>query len=152
LIRLYQPLDIVMVRSKYVYLAGSMGKNDWQSELYQKLVARSLPMGWDVISPRPVAKPLEVRSYAVWEYNCIIASSIIAFWFSKNDKPDMGLFDLGRWSSYDKPLIIGIEKGYKFKERIEVDLLYSSPGLAVLDSLDKVADEIGEQVKGFKSE
>ena len=147
MLRMKQPLDLVVIQGKFIYLAGSMGKVDWQSEVYKKLVMKSLSSEWTVLNPRPDQKALEVKAYASWEYNCVIASDIIGFWFAAKDRPDMGLFDLGRWSVYEKPMIVGIEKGYAFEERIKCDLAVSCPELTVLKSIEAVADAIAVKAK-----
>lgn len=151
MMRMFQPLDTVHAGSHYIFLAGSMGKKDWQSEFYLKLIGKSPPSGWHVLNPRPVTKPLEVAPYVKWEFNCMISSSIIAFWFPKSDRPDFGLFHLGRWTSYDKPIFVGVEKGFALENEVKTELECSSQEIAICHSLETLVDQVFKKAKEIKS-
>jgi hypothetical protein len=52
------------------------------------------------------------------------------------------LYELGTWTSSDKPIAIGIEPGYQREQDVRIQTALARPGTPVVSSLLDLAREI----------
>lgn len=148
MVRMIQAYDRYSVRQRLLFIAGPTTGEDWQSEFYKLLIHNKIPMGWDVMNPKPEKKSSDLRKDIKWQYEALIYSNVIAFWFPKDADPTFAMFDLGRWTSYEKPLCVGVEKGFAHEKFIIQNLSYTNKDIVVTHSLEDLAkDAVAEATK-----
>lgn len=151
MIRMIQAHDSYNIRNKLHYMAGTVSDDDWQSELFQLLVKHQMPMGWDIMNPRPDKKSKDLRKDVKWQYEGQVFCHMISFWFPKSGDPSPTILELGRWTCYEKPLIVGVEKGFDLEKFITQNLSYTNKDLQIKHSLDELAQEIVREAKIYTS-
>jgi hypothetical protein len=124
-----------------VFLAGGIsGCPYWQSELAHLLVMTN----YAVLNPRrkefkntPEFAELQIR----WEFEHLRKADVISFWFCKESIQPIALFELGVWSVSEKPIVIGVERGYprELDVRVQMGLLGRS---RLVSNLPDLANEI----------
>ena len=149
MIRMIQANERLSKRSKLLYLAGPVCQIDWQSELYKLLIDKRMPGGWDVLNPRPEKKMKNIEKIVNWQYNSQIFSDMLSFWFPKDQDPHCSMFDLGRWTAYEKPIFVAVENGFKYKEIIAQNLSNTNKELEISNSLEMLAEQIVKKASVF---
>jgi hypothetical protein len=129
-----------IITEPVLFLAGGItGTPNWQKEIITYLQHRNVC----ILNPRrenfPIGLPEEAKAQILWEYKSLHRADIISFWFPKETLCPIVLYELGYWVTSDKPIFIGIEKGYQREwdviiqtslERNNVKLSYSINSLA----------------------
>ena len=126
-----------------VFLAGGItGTSDWQKELIKKIKHLDLT----ILNPRrkqfDLNDPKQSVSQIVWEFDYLRIADFIIFWFCKETVCPITLYELGTHSMLNKPLIIGIDKEYKRKIDVEVQMKLARPEIEIVYSLDDVAKQV----------
>lgn len=137
--------------SKYkLFLAGGITNcPDWQSKMIDKLKDND-----DLIiyNPRrknfPIDDPNASEEQITWEYNKLVESNFILFWFSKGSLNPIVLYELGmHGNSGDKKIFIGIDPEYERKEDVEIQTELARPDIEIVYSLDDLAKQIKKYIK-----
>ena len=119
-----------------IFLAGGISDvGDWQRAAIE-LLRPSWPC---VYNPRragfPMGDPAEGARQIRWEFDHLALADVILFWFSHETIQPIALFELGRWSSSDKPLAVGTDPAYPRRFDVVEQLRLIRPGLVVHSDL-----------------
>ena len=128
-----------------VFLAGGIsGCPDWQKEIARLLVMTN----YAVLNPRrkdfkngPEAAELQIR----WEFEYLRKADIISFWFCKESLQPIALYELGAWSMTNKPVIVGVEKGYARALDVVIQTALVRPSIRIVGTLEDLAYQIKQQ-------
>ena len=117
------PLTDYAVR---IFLAGGItGCPDWQASAVERL--RDLYASWpfvhdedlQILNPRRPVWPEdfpqdgEARKQIAWEASALDSADVILFWFPGGHQVQpIALFELGRWSYTQKPVLVGAAPQY----------------------------------------
>lgn len=148
------PASPSVIWQPIVFMAGGItGCPNWQMELAGKL---GNVQDGSLFNPRRTNMPEgegEVIKQIQWEFTWLWHASIVVFWFPKESICPITLFELGaqvirsRLAQANIPkLCIGIEPGYQRALDVKVQAGLVDPHIRIVDSLDKLAEFITEQV------
>jgi hypothetical protein len=120
-----------------IFLAGGISDvGNWQARAIE-----CLRSAWPVIyNPRregfpsgdDVAGARQIR----WELEHLSLADAILFWFSFETLQPIALFELGRWASLTKPIVVGAHPDYPRRFDIVAQLDSIRPGLTVHADLE----------------
>ena len=139
-----------------VFMAGGItGCPDWQAELAGKLA--EVQEG-SLFNPRRASQDKLDEEESIkqihWEFTWLWQASIVTFWFPKETICPITLLELGehvvrsRLAQANVPsLCIGIEPGYQRALDVKVQASLVNPTITIVDSLDKLAQFIAEQIR-----
>lgn len=135
--------NIIGSNLKSIFLAGSISKAaDWQKELVEKI----RDINAVVYNPRRAVFPKDDPELAykqiTWEHEHLKKADVISFWFSKETDAPITLFELGRWLTSSKPIIVGIDPGYPRREDVEIQTALERIRIPIVYSLNDLSDEI----------
>lgn len=118
-----------------IFLAGGItGCPDWQASLIS-----CLPMDLTVtlLNPRRTSFDIEDKSATQkqieWEHRALRAAHGISFWFAAETVQPIVLYELGAWSMTSKPLIVGMDPGYRHRADVRIQTMLVRPDVQVLD-------------------
>lgn len=134
-----------------VFLAGGItGCPDWQSQVVSKLSGLDM----DILNPRrknfDVKDPNASKVQIEWEFHALKAAKTISFWFCAEPIQPITLFELGRWSSFSKSLIVGVDPKYCRKQDVYIQMELAKPGFQIQTSLDDLAAAIKESYLSYQ--
>ena len=126
-----------------VFLAGGISNcPNWQTELLELL----RDTDWLVLNPRredfDLNDPHMAEAQIEWEYRHLALSDAIAFWFPPQTLCPITLYELGKWSMTDKPLLIGVDTMYARRFDVIVQTRLARPDVTVTDSLEGLAAQL----------
>jgi len=127
-----------------IYLGGGInGCADWRKELIKKLKDLSIT----IYNPRrknfPIGDPEAIEQQISWEYNHLLNSDVLVFWFAGGSPNSTALYQLGRWGNCnDRPLFIGIDPLYDRRENIIIETALSRHEIDIVESLDDLSEQI----------
>lgn len=133
---------------KSLFLAGPITHApDWQSSLVDLLKDTDLAL----LNPRRKNFPMNdlaaAEAQVKWEHKHLRKASAISFWFSRETSAPITLYELGAWSMTDKPIFIGIERGYLRRADVEVQTRLARPDVKIVYDFEALADLIKEYAK-----
>jgi hypothetical protein len=133
------------VSKKSIFLAGGItGCVDWQKELVEKLkdldiiIYNPRRADFDVSDPSASKKQIE------WEHEMLGKSDAISFWFCKGAIQPITLYELGAHTKTNKPLLVGVDKGYERKKDVEIQTKLERPIIKIVHSLEELSEQIFE--------
>jgi len=117
---------------------------DWQSEFIGLLSEYS---NLTIFNPRrknfPINDPLAAEQQIVWEYNHLLESDIVSFWFSDGSLNPITLYELGKWgNSTNKKLFVGCDKHYQRRQDVIIQTALARPEIVVADGIRQLASQI----------
>ncbi len=126
-----------------VFLAGGISNcPDWQAQLLELL----RDTNWLVLNPRREDFDLSDSRMAEmqieWEYRHLALSDAIAFWFPPQTLCPITLYELGKWSMTNKPLLIGVDPLYARRFDVIVQTRLARPNVTVTDSLEGLTAQL----------
>lgn len=133
----------VEVSKKSIFLAGGItGCPDWQKELVEKLKDLDIV----IYNPRrakfDTSDPSASKIQIEWEHEMLKKADVISFWFCKEEIQPITLYELGAHTKTSKPLIIGMDKGYKRRSDVETQTKLERPDMEFVYSLNDLSDRI----------
>jgi hypothetical protein len=131
--------------SKSLFLAGGISNcSDWQSKLVALLKKTSLVL----LNPRrkyfPKDNPNIDQEQIAWEFDHLNRASAVSFWFAEETLCPITLYELGKQSTINKPLFVGIHPNYKRKKDVEIQLKHIRPEITIVYSLIDLSNQITE--------
>jgi hypothetical protein len=109
-----------------LFLAGGISNcPDWQEQLVNRL--GKIPK-LTVYNPRrdDFNKDTEMEQIC-WEHDKLAKADIIVFWFTNATNCPITLYELGKYSTTNKPMVIGIEEGYTRKSDVIIQTSLARP-------------------------
>jgi hypothetical protein len=133
---------------KSLFIAGSItGCPDWQKDMVQ-LIA-NIGINITVLNPRRAKFPMDDPNAAFqqikWEFDMLRKADMISFWFSKDSMGPIVLYELGAHLMTNKPIVIGIEKGYPRQQDVEIQTGLIRPSLKIVYSLPDLVEGVALQ-------
>jgi len=130
-----------------LFIAGGITNcRPWQTDLVKLL--KDLPIV--VFNPRRENFDVNDKSAAQkqieWEFKALEDASHISFWFSSETLQPITLYELGRWTRGNKPLIVGCDPKYPRIKDVQIQLGLARPDIEICYSLPKLADKIRETI------
>ena len=132
-----------------IFLAGGITDcPDWQKEIVETLKDENIVL----LNPRrknfPIEDPNASFEQIEWEHNHLRKATAILFWFPQDTLCPIVLYELGTWTMTDKPLFIGIEKGYERTQDVVIQTcLVKGKDTIFSSSLDELVKRIKDFVK-----
>jgi hypothetical protein len=128
-----------------VFLAGGIsGCHNWQNEMVGKL---SKFPNLTIINPRretfDINDQEQTEFQIQWEYEHLVMSDIVSFWFPKETMCPITLYELGWVSALNKKMVIGVDRNYQRREDVIIQTRLRRPEITVVDSIDDLVLEIG---------
>ena len=135
-------------KETFLFLAGGIsGCPNWQIELAEMLKETNLV----VLNPRRKHflenNPDIEEEQITWEYNHLKKADIISFWFPKETLCPITLYELGKQSTNNKPILIGVHPDYKRKRDVEIQTKLIRPGVKIVYSIKDLAEQIKNIIK-----
>ena len=126
-----------------VFLAGGISScPNWQAQILELL----RDTDWLVLNPRredfDLSDPQMAEAQIEWEYRHLALSDAIAFWFPPQTLCPITLYELGKWSMTDKPLLIGVDTAYARRFDVITQTRLARPDVQVTDSLEGLAAQL----------
>ncbi len=126
-----------------IFLAGGItGCPDWQQDMRRRLDQTSLTL----INPRradfPIGDPGAAQDQIKWEHEHLHRASGIMFWFCAETLNPIVLYELGAWSTTDKPIFVGVHPDYKRIQDVEIQTGLERPDVEVVFSLEALASNV----------
>ena len=134
--------------STSLFLAGGISNcPDWQTEILTLLRGNLT-----IYNPRRKDFPIHNKSAAAfqieWEHERLEQSHAILFWFARGSLNPIVLYELGRWgNSGCKKIFIGCDPEYTRTQDVKIQTQLSKPDVEVVDSLEKLANQVNKYVK-----
>jgi len=161
---------------KSLFMAGGItGCPDWQQEFRSLLHAQGECKNLTLLNPRrenfPIDDPNAADEQIKWEFDAMVLSDAISFWFCEDTIQPIVLFELGRWSTPCHPILfadppthqhipgepsvvkiknqpkrifVGVDRNYARRQDVEVQLGLIRPDLEIVYNLDLLADQVIE--------
>ena len=115
---------------------------DWHKELIELLKDTYLTL----LNPRrknfQENNPEIEEEQISWEFNHLKKASAVSFWFTKETLCPITLYELGKQSTSNKPLFIGVHPDYSRKRDVEIQTKLIRPEINVVYSLNELAEQI----------
>ena len=126
-----------------LFLAGGITNcPNWQKELIELLKDTNLTL----LNPRrkhfQENNPEIEEQQITWEFNHLKKASAVSFWFTKETVCPITLYELGKQSTSNKPLFIGVHPDYSRKRDVEIQTKLIRPEINVVYSLNELAEQI----------
>lgn len=146
------PNEIYSIENNHnvkLFLAGGITNcPDWQSVMIDGLKD---VYGLTIYNPRranfPINDPNASEAQITWEFNRLRTADMLVFWFSRGSLNPIVLFELGLWGlSNDRPIFIGIDKGYERRQDVEIQTALARPELQIYEDLDDIICDIAELI------
>jgi len=133
---------------KSLFLAGGISNcPDWQSDLVKLLAGTNLTL----LNPRrkhyPTDNPNIEEEQIKWEYKHLRRADVISFWFTKETICPITLYELGKQSTSERPIFIGIHPEYSRIRDVEIQTSLVRPEIKIVYSLDDLAGQIKKWIK-----
>jgi len=138
-----------------LFLAGGITNcPDWQKIIIEKLQKVENEYDKEVIdiltifNPRrenfPIHDPNASKEQITWEYEKLVESDIIVFWFSNGSLNPIVLYELGLHGNSNpyKRIVIGCDNEYPRKSDVEIQTELARPDQIITHSLDEFFEEI----------
>lgn len=128
---------------KSIFLAGGISNCPlWQDELVDLLKDSNLA----VINPRRKSynqnEPGLEEEQITWEFKHLKKVSAVSFWFPKETLCPITLYELGKESTTEKPIFIGIHPDYARKNDIEIQTKLLRPDVKIVNSIKDLVKQI----------
>lgn len=131
-----------------LFIAGGItGCENWQEKLVELLKNENLVL----LNPRRKKFPdyLGIEEEQIkWEHEHMKKASAISFWFTRETVCPITLYELGKLSSSDKKVFVGIDPEYSRKIDVKIQTNLARPDIRVVYSLE----ELSEQIKQWLNE
>lgn len=126
-----------------IFCAGGISNcSDWQ-DTAQKYLAPHLNDDYAFINPRrydfDLSDPSASSWQIEWEYNYLMKSDMIMFWFPHETLCPITLFELGVYCKY-KHIIVGVDDNYARRFDVIKQMSLYKPGIKVKTSLQETLD------------
>lgn len=125
-----------------VFLAGGISNcPDWQSEAVALLEQSGIADRLVLVNPRRkeyIEGLTAASEQIVWEHFMLRASHIILFWFPCETVCPITLYELGAWSTTDKPIVIGTHPNYSRRFDVVTQTSLVRPKLSIYSDLRDV--------------
>ena len=135
-----------------LFLAGGITNcPNWQTELKNLLQNENIVL----FNPRRTNFPVHDLDKTTleqigWEHRHLRKADAISFWFPKETICPITLYELGTWSTTDKPLFIGIHPEYQRKQDVEIQTKLVRPDIEIVYSIDSLARQIAKWAEHIK--
>jgi len=128
-----------------LFVAGGItGTRQWQKEFVKMLSDLDIT----IFNPRrenfDVSDTTAAEKQIKWEFEALEDASYISFWFSHETLQPITLYELGRWSTSEKPVLVGCDPKYPRLQDVKIQMSLARPDMVVVDSLEKLADQVRE--------
>lgn len=126
-----------------LFLAGGVSNcRDWQKEVVSQLFVFDLV----VINPRRKIfdisnKPLTIEQI-YWEFEMLATADIVSFFFCRETQCPITLYELGRSTTSNKKLFVGMDEDYSRRIDVEIQLSLARPEINIVYGLDKFIDTL----------
>ena len=132
-----------LIGERTVFLAGGISNcPNWQAQILELL----RDTDWLVLNPRredfDLSDSQMAEAQIEWEYRHLALSDAIAFWFPPQTLCPITLYELGKWSMTDKPLLIGVDPLYARRFDVVVQTRLARPDVTVTDHLEGLAAQL----------
>ncbi|HOX53419.1 MAG TPA: nucleoside 2-deoxyribosyltransferase domain-containing protein [Fibrobacteria bacterium] len=126
-----------------LFLAGGIsGCPNWHDRLVELLSSTDLTL----LNPRrknfPIDDPSASRFQIQWEHEHLHRAQAISFWFPRETLCPITLYELGVWTTSEKPLFIGMHPDYSRRIDVEIQTSLVRPNLVPAYSLEDLAGQI----------
>lgn len=130
-----------------IFLAGGISScPDWQTELTELISNASLRYKCVLLNPRRDDFDINDKSMSErqieWEDHMLNLADAHIFWFPKETLCPITLFELGKIAPRMKPLVVGCHPEYQRKFDVKKQLDLIRPVSHVVDSLEKIVQEL----------
>jgi ADP-ribose pyrophosphatase len=137
---LFQSPQIYEGTGPSVFLAGSCGGDHWQTAAAERLESANV----DVLNPRrPDYRkndPAFLQEQTEWEQHHLEMATVRLFWFPADFPNAISLFELGRWATTSRPMVVGADVDYSHRQQIEAQLALMRPDIQLESELQTLAD------------
>jgi predicted transglutaminase-like protease len=130
---------------KSLFIAGGItGCTNWQNNLIKMLDKTNLIL----FNPRgkkfPINDPKATKPQIQWEHKYLKKATAISFWFAPETLCPITLYELGKQSTKNKKVFIGVHPAYQRKEDVEIQTKLERPEIKIVYSLKDLARQIKE--------
>lgn len=130
-----------------IFLAGGITDcPNWQKKIVELLKNEDVIL----LNPRrknfPIDDPNASYEQIKWEYNHLKKATAIIFWFPKETLCPIVLFELGKWITSNKKILIGIEKEYERKDDVIIQTVLEKGEITFYYSLEALSKGIKEEI------
>jgi len=132
----------------WVFLAGGItGVRDWQAEV--RRILEPLP-GGTMFNPRranfPIHDPSAAQEQITWEYRNLTNADLILFWFETKETQPIVLYELGRYATLGKPLVVGAHPEYPRRQDVVIQMGLARPEIKVQTTLEETCNLVRYQL------
>lgn len=126
-----------------VFLAGGISNcYNWQQNAIELLKDKDIT----ILNPRRKNFDKKIpgieKEQIEWEHRHLKLADIIMFWFPNETVCPITLYELGTWSSKDKPLFIGVDKKYERILDVEIQTKLARPEIKIVYELKDLCNQI----------
>jgi hypothetical protein len=134
-----------------VFLAGGISNcYNWQNNAIQYLKDEDIT----IINPRrkhfDKLIPNIEKEQIEWEHRHLKLADIIMFWFPSETVCPITLYELGTWSSKDKPIFIGVDEKYERLLDLKIQTKLARPEVKIVHSLEDLCNQIKQYIQEIK--
>lgn len=131
-----------------VFLAGGItGCPDWQRAMVELLHDTNVTL----LNPRradfPIGDPDAAYEQIAWEYRHLRKADGVLFWFPCETICPIVLYELGAWSTTNKPIFVGVHPRYQRRQDVEIQTKLVRPNVKLVYSLEGLAQQVREFVR-----
>lgn len=132
-----------------LFLAGTItGTSDWQHEMVDLLRNENLV----ILNPRrdnfPINQPNAAEEQIRWEYRHLRKADAVSFWFARETLGPIVLYELGAWSTMQKPIFVGVHPEYLRKLDVEIQTSLARPEVKIVNDLRSLAEQVRSWTRG----
>jgi hypothetical protein len=126
--------------ARVLFLAGGVSAcPDWQADVARRL-APALH-GWTIANPRVDDPPTDaegVEKQIAWEFRHLHAARAVLFWLPPPTPCPISLYELGKVSMTDTPLLVGVHPEFPLRKDVLVQTRLARPDAVLVESLDEL--------------
>lgn len=131
-----------------LFLAGGITNcPDWQSAMVSSLKDENLIL----LNPRRknflMDDPNAAQSQIEWESRHMVRASAILFWFCAATLCPIALYELGLYTTVQKPIFIGIQPGYAREKDVIIQTRMKRPEIKIVSKFDDLIGQVKYWVK-----
>jgi hypothetical protein len=141
--------NIIRHNKLSLFIAGGItGCENWQKKLCDMLE------DLDIAIYNPRRKNFDIKKNKAgeqikWEHDMLDKADIISFWFSKETVQPIVLYELGKYTRKDVPLVIGCDPDYSRKSDVEIQTSIDRPEIKIKNSIEGLALKIRILLKNY---
>jgi hypothetical protein len=128
--------------ARSVFLAGGISNcPNWQKDLIAMLESTNL----GIFNPRQdnyTNNQAAATTQIQWEHTHLRMATAISFWFPSQTLCPITLYELGYWSSLQKPIFIGVHPDFERKLDVSIQTSLVVPEIKIVDSLEALAGQL----------